>query len=168
MLEVTYKEQTTIKLSKLIGKAFPEISFTYFNILLKNKDIKINETKIHSDVEINYNDNIKIYANDNKLYKFLPDVVYEDENLIIVNKPRGIETNDSETSYETKLREFRKDGGILACHRLDTNTEGLLIFAKGRNNFEIMVDAFRDKKIIKKYYAVVEGKIYTEKTILLI
>ena len=99
------------------------------------------------------------------------DIVWEDENMLVVNKPSGMLTHPTtiETTgtlvnallykYGENLSdingEFRR--GIL--HRLDRNTSGLLMIAKNNKAHEYLVNAMKSGKITKKYLAIVKGVI---------
>lgn len=99
---------------------------------------------------------------DGKRYR----IVYEDEQLIIVDKPSGmlvIPTPKKETNTLTHLlnRELDERGveaNAYPCHRLDRETSGLVIYAKGKKNQGIMMEEFRKKSIKKVYIAFVHGK----------
>jgi len=94
-------------------------------------------------------------------------VVFEDDWLLVVNKPAGL------LSVPTPRNEARTLTGILnqdaqdrglkyrlyPCHRLDRETSGLLIYAKTRGIEAKMADAFRNRQVSKKYIAFVHGKL---------
>jgi 23S rRNA pseudouridine1911/1915/1917 synthase len=94
-------------------------------------------------------------------------IIYEDDWLLIVNKPAGL------LSVPTPKKESRTLTSILnqdavekglkyslhPCHRLDRDTSGLVIYAKGKNIEKKMTDAFRDRRVVKKYIAFVHGRL---------
>ncbi len=94
-------------------------------------------------------------------------IVFEDEWLLVVNKPAGL------LSVPTPKNESRTLAGILnqdardrglnyrlhPCHRLDRETSGLLIFAKGKSVRDKLTLAFKDRLVHKKYTAFVHGKL---------
>jgi 23S rRNA pseudouridine1911/1915/1917 synthase len=96
-------------------------------------------------------------------------VVFEDDWLLVVNKPAGLLTvpaskNETRTltsilnqDAEEKNLKYR----FYPCHRLDRQVSGLLIYAKGKNIRTKLTDAFRNRKIRKKYIAFVHGKLPT-------
>ncbi len=99
------------------------------------------------------------------------EIVYEDENMLVVNKPSGMLTHPTPQEMSGTLvnallykygdnlsdinGEFRR--GIL--HRLDRNTSGLLMIAKNNNTHEFLVNKMKNKEITKKYLAIVKGVI---------
>ena len=81
--------------------------------------------------------------------------MYEDENIIIVNKPKNIEVtgDNSLTSILTNIYGFN----VMPCHRLDRNTSGLTIFAKNEETLRILLEKFKNHEIEKHYRCRVYG-----------
>lgn len=98
---------------------------------------------------------------------------YEDESLLIVNKPPGLLTtpgaDPSRKNLTGILNAEAKRRGLQyrfhPCHRLDKETSGLIIFAKGKAAQEAMMDAFRCRRVKKKYVAFVQGAVPVSGTI---
>jgi 23S rRNA pseudouridine1911/1915/1917 synthase len=92
-------------------------------------------------------------------------VIYEDDWLLIVNKPAGlltIPTPKRETCTLTSilnldLRQKNLPYRLHPCHRLDRETSGLIIYAKGKSVQKKMMDIFKKKKIKKTYIAFMQG-----------
>jgi len=84
-----------------------------------------------------------------------PKPIYQDDNILIIFKPQGIETA-SETTEDT----LEKKVGHPACHRLDVNTEGLVIFAKNKQTAASMRTAFENGLVDKTYLALCFGKLH--------
>ncbi len=115
---------------------------------LKNKDVRINGEKISSNVMVGCRDEVCVFYMPEDLLSI--EKIFEDENILIVNKPAGIEVEgDGGVCQKTKT---------YAVHRLDRNTTGLLILAKNRKAKETLEKAFKEKGITKKYLAEVVGK----------
>lgn len=98
-------------------------------------------------------------------------VVYEDEWLLVLDKPSGlivIPTPKNEKRTLTSiLNEDLKQRGIShrlhPCHRLDRETSGLIIYAKGKSVQKKMMEQFKDKKVKKTYIAFVQGHLNSGK-----
>jgi len=94
-------------------------------------------------------------------------IVYEDEWLIIIDKPSGmlvIPTPKKETNTLTHLlnQELDRRGvevNAYPCHRLDRETSGLIIYAKGKSAQKLMMEKFSAKEVAKKYTAFVHGDV---------
>ena len=82
-------------------------------------------------------------------------VVYEDENILLLNKPSGISCEDDSYGGMTVQGILGKQARI--CHRLDNQTCGLLLAAKNAVAEECILDAFRNRKLTKRYVCLVKG-----------
>lgn len=82
-----------------------------------------------------------------------PEVIYEDKNVIVMNKPIGLL---SEAKGEYCPEKTLADFGLIA-HRLDRDTSGVVILAKNEEVQKFLKKQFQDRKVHKTYYAIVEG-----------
>lgn len=141
------------KLFSLIESEFPCASKSIFYKALRKKDIRINDIRVSDNMVLHTGDEIKVYVSDNFLFPNFS-IQYEDENVLVVYKPKGIEVtgNNSLTSLLEK-----NYSGIAPCHRLDRNTEGLVLFAKSRVVLEILLNKFKNHEIKKFYICKVYG-----------
>ncbi|MBQ4541582.1 MAG: RluA family pseudouridine synthase [Clostridia bacterium] len=153
------------KLSSVILSNFPNFNFNYVQKLLKQKDVKVNGKRTSKDVEVFVDDIISVYVADDKILKI--ETVFEDENIIIVFKRRKIETI-SETGELDLISVLEKQTGLklFAVHRLDRNTEGLVIFAKNKAAKESLDNAFKNRTIDKFYLALTFGVFEKESEVL--
>lgn len=153
---VVDKKYDNKKLSKLLLETYPGLKYGTFVKALKKKDILINEKRISKDCTIYENDIIRIYIVDDLLYKkYNIPVIYEDENIIVFNKPKELEVTgtDSLTSYVNE----KYSPNFMPCHRLDRNTSGLIIFSKSDEVNNILTEKFKNHEIEKHYIAKVYG-----------
>lgn len=146
--------KTNGKLSKLILKEFPELSYGQVATAIKNKDIKINETRISKDFNVFAGDKISVYIDFNKLSSKIKRI-YEDDNVMIVFKPVGIEVKGNANDLVHILE--REGVKVIPCHRIDVNTEGLVLLAKTKQAEDIIIEAFKSHNIKKSYTAWVVG-----------
>lgn len=176
------KNDVNKRLDNFLFKLFPNISKSNIYKLIRNKSIKLNDKKIDFNYRLMLNDEIKIYINmNNKPLDYLftqtkPNikVIYEDNNIIIINKDVGQLVYDEKNKLnETLLNkvkhylylkkeynpELENSFTISAAHRLDTNTRGLIIFAKNAESLKELNYIFKEKLIIKSYIALVYGII---------
>ncbi len=139
------------------------------SILVNNKKIKPSYTLSENDV-ITCSD-FKAELNNIPPQNIPLDIIYEDDNMLVVNKPSGMLTHPTTTEKENTLvnalkfkygenlsdinGDFRR--GIL--HRLDRNTSGLLMVAKNNQAHEFLANQIKEKTAIRKYLAVVKGVI---------
>ena len=142
------------KVSSFFMSTFSNVPISVFYKLLRKKDIRVNGKKISEDIIIHSGDEVQFFLPD--FSKNVP-TVYEDDNILVVNKPAGIEVTDSSNSL-TKLLESNYTF-IKPCHRLDRNTSGLVVFAKNEISLNILLDSFKNHKIEKNYVCIVIGKL---------
>jgi len=149
------------KLNTFLLDNFNGLTLNTIYKTLRKKDIRINNVKISENCTINEGDEITIYLTDDLLFKIIElDIVYEDNNILVVNKPSGIEvvSNNKEEVTLTKLVvDYCTDNSPAPCHRLDRNTTGLVVFAKNNDAFGILLDKFKNIEIDKHYKCTVYG-----------
>jgi 23S rRNA pseudouridine955/2504/2580 synthase len=91
-------------------------------------------------------------------YNFQDLILYEDDNYIVINKPPFISALEDRSSPDNILalaRQYHKKAQL--CHRLDKETSGCLIIAKNEETYRYMAIQFQERKVIKKYYTLVDG-----------
>ena len=147
------------KLSKFILDSFPHLSPNMLYKALRQKDIKINGTRINKDCTIYVGNEILVYIADNFLCPSINlDIVFEDENILIINKPSNIEVTGNDSLTTNVHNQYSNSDFLpMPCHRLDRNTTGLVLFAKNEDSLNILLDKFKNHEIRKKYLALVYG-----------
>ena len=152
------KKEIIVEKDKKLIDLLQDYGFSYAdaNKILRRKDIKLNGKVVKQNQTVFLGDKITVfYANDmfEKKYK----IVFEDDQVLIIFKNVGIET-EGERGLESVLQAY-------AVHRLDRNTEGLMVFAKTLQAKNKLDEAFKQKTVHKFYLAEVVGKFDTiEKT----
>ncbi|MGL4951799.1 MAG: RluA family pseudouridine synthase [Mycoplasma sp.] len=97
-------------------------------------------------------------------YAFDLKILFEDDSLLVVYKPSGMlshptQHNEKDTLMNA-LKYYSKDKFVpLMVHRLDKDTSGLLIFAKNEQAQSKLLEMMQARKIVKKYYTIVNGKV---------
>lgn len=159
------------KLNNFILDSFPNLNKNTLFKALRKKDIRVNGKRVSEDILINTGDEITIFIIDDFLFgtsNIQIDVVYEDENIIVFNKPENLSVTDDTISNITLTSIVKEKYGknLEPCHRLDRNTKGLIIYAKNQDALNIMLDKFKNKEIEKHYYTKVYGIIKKDHDIL--
>ena len=158
IVEKKYNEK---KLNIFLFEHFQNLSSSTFYKALRKKDIRVNNIRVTENINVHTGDEIKVFITDNLLFKtFSPDIVYEDNNIIIVNKPAELEVvgDDSLTSkLKASLYSNAQNAYLEPCHRLDRNTTGLVLFAKNDEAKQIILKKFKNQEIEKHYLAYVYG-----------
>lgn len=156
---VVNKKYNNKKLDKFLKDNIFNLSNSLFYKTLRKKDIKVNGKRVSENITVFENDEILVYIADNLLeYNFKLDIIYEDDNILLINKPSNIEVTGSQSLTEVihnlySYSEFKP----MPCHRLDRNTTGLILFAKNEESLNILINKFKNHEIEKHYMALVYG-----------
>lgn len=147
------------KLSVYLKDNLPSLSTNLFYKTLRKKDIKINGKRINEDTFVFENDEVLIYISDEYLVNNIDiNTIYEDENILLINKPINIEiTGNNSLTEVVQKKYFESDFLPMPCHRLDRNTSGLVLFAKNEASLNILLKKFKNHEIEKHYLALVYG-----------
>lgn len=163
---IVNEKQNGKKLNIVLQNEYPSLSNSLFYKTLRKKDIRINGVRVNSNNTVYSGDEICIFLTDDFLFgKVNYSIVYEDDNILLINKPSGISVIEENGSYSlTKiLQDERKTNHFpYPCHRIDRNTSGLVLFAKNENSLSILFDKFKNKEIEKHYFCVVCGIFKTQ------
>ena len=154
------KNNSEKKLNKFLFDNIPNLTSNLFYKTLRKKDIKINGKRINKVIDVFCGDVIEVYISSELLEsKFKLDVFFEDENILIINKPYKIEVTgaNSLTTFVHKKYENSNNFKPMPCHRLDRNTTGLVLFAKNQESLDILLNKFKNHEIEKHYLALVYG-----------
>lgn len=156
MLVKKFNAKGNSKISAEIGSSFPMLGYGKIMKLLRNKDVSVNGQRVSDDKKVSAGDEIMFYISEKELYREI-EIVYEDENIAVVNKPSGMETvtQDEFCLMRLLIRQLRHE--LFAVHRLDRNTTGLVIFAKNETSKDELDRAFKQKTLHKYYLALVCG-----------
>ena len=173
------KENSNQRVDKFIRKYLNDAPLSFIYKTFRKKDVKINGKWVKENYILKENDLLRIYISDEQLNEFNKpidiskinyqneiNIVYEDNNILIVNKPKGIlihgdkdekrkTLTNSVLSYLYKKGEFKNDGTSFIpspTHRLDRNTSGLVVFAKNVLASQEMMNLFKTHEAIKKTY----------------
>ena len=149
---------------------------------IRTGNIKVNGQKESENFMVAVGDKVQIYMDDIEIHKEkaqvkfegkseIIDIVFEDENMLVVNKPVGMLTHpDKESDKDTLIDRvqwyLRKNPGTKsmtfapsACNRLDRNTAGLVIVAKNYASLRLLNKMIRERKISKYYLCIVKGSV---------
>lgn len=149
--------KTNEKLIKFLIHNVQGLSFASAQKLLRKGDVKVNSKRVKQNINIKPMDQVELYMTKTSIPS-VP-IVYEDENILIVNKPAGIEcaTRDKSSDNTYSLEEIFKDKNAMTVHRLDRLTEGLVILAKSTDIAREFEKVFRQRQINKTYITAVTG-----------
>ena len=171
--------ETELRLDQLLVQKFPDYSRTYFQNIIEKGLVLLNGEAVKKRVKAKVGDEIEVEFEISPGIDLTPqniplDIIYEDKELIVVNKPAGMVVHPAVGNYENTfvhaLLWHCKDQlpgsdplrpGIV--HRLDKDTSGALIAAKTAFSHQALVKAFSERRVDKTYLAVTFGNPGEEK-----
>ena len=187
------KNDSGQRLDKFLIKYLSSMPKSLVYKSLRKKRVKVNGKRAHEDLILNEGDFLELYINDeffetkDEVHEFMSlasaglDIIYEDENIIIVNKPQGLSVHADESKTPDTLinriqkylydkGEYNPDADLTfaptLAHRIDKNTMGLVIAAKNSESLRVLNEKIKYKEISKFYLCVVTGHIYKEESTL--
>lgn len=185
------KNDSGQRLDKFIAKSVRNLPKSLMYKYIRLKRIKINGKRCEISTRLNEGDEIQLYINDeffdspkeNSFLNVSPniDIVYEDKNIILVDKPSGLVVHEDDDNcidtlinrikrYLYDKKEYDPDNELsfapALCNRLDRNTSGLVICAKNAESLRILNQKIKNREL-KKYYLCVCVGIFDKKEDLL-
>lgn len=154
-IEIMVKKQDRVL--KVLEKECQTIVYSAFVKALRQKDVLVDGIRIKDNLVVPSGAKIVAYVSDDAVKKVPFEIVYEDNNVVFVNKDKGIETSDGEYNVVDELAKAGKN--VFAVHRLDRNTLGLVVMAKTIEVQKELISAFKCGNVEKLYYAEVCGEI---------
>lgn len=171
------------RLDKLLGKFLNQAPKSFIYKMLRKKNIVLNDKKAEGTEKLVVGDSVKLYLADETIEKFSKieivetkqnlDILYQDEHIIVVNKPVGMLSQKAEAQDESlvehiisymlhtnqitpeELRKFRPS----VCNRLDRNTSGIVVAGKSLIGLQTMGAMFKERSLKKYYRCLVSGKV---------
>ena len=175
MLILIDENTDNIRLDLYLSELYEGISRSKIQTAIKNGKILVNNEAKKPSYILKEGDKIE-FENliEENIIKIKPEnlpitVIWEDENMLVVNKPSGMLTHPTplETSgtlvnallfrYGENLSDINGDFRRGIVHRLDRNTSGLLMIAKNNKTHEYLAQLIKNHQITKKYHAVLKG-----------
>lgn len=158
MQKIEFTIESQKKLSKAVIDELPFLSQFQIKKIIENKDIKVNSNRIKEDLDLKNGDQVVVYYKTSEQKEWYTQI-YSDNNVLIVNKRAGIEVvSENDRDLISILK--KNFSNIYPVHRIDRNTEGLVIFALNPMAEKELLQAFKTRKgIIKKYALLVHGRV---------
>jgi len=174
LLDVSVESAGT-RLDSFVASHLAEISRTRIQRAIEDGDVLVNQHVARSSYRLRDGDHIEIDLPEPRPAELIAepiplDVVYEDDDLVVVDKPAGMVVHpgagvDSGTLANALVYHFNSLSGVAGrirpgiVHRIDKDTSGLLVVAKNDVTHEKLSDQFRDRKVFKQYTALVHGRV---------
>ena len=185
-MKFTITEETANqRIDKTIKRTLNQAPLSFIYKMFRQKDVKVNKKRVDISYITKVGDEVDVYIKEDLLNEFSKtqtvrpvkcdmDILYEDENLLIVNKPKGLLVHGDEGEKRITLQNMFLNYLIAKgeydpnnvtkfvpgpAHRLDRNTSGIVIFGKNLPTLQQLLELFRVKTNIEKtYIALLVGK----------
>lgn len=171
------------RIDKYISDQLPDYSRSYIQKLIKEDNLNVNNKPIKSNYKLKQNDIININIPETQELIIEPeniplDIIYEDEDIILVNKPQGMVVHPAPGHYSNTLvnalmyhckNNLSKINGNMRpgiVHRIDKDTSGVLIVCKNDSSHIDIARQLKEHTITRKYNAIVYNNIKTEEGII--
>lgn len=148
------------RLDAALRRTFPELPTWALRDAFTRRDVKLDGKRVRPDLRVQGGELAQIYVAERAP---VLDVVYEDEELLLINKRPGISVTEDAgggatlTELAARYARERGEGAPQPVHRLDNQTSGLVLFAKTPEAQTILEDAFRQRLPRKEYTCLVRG-----------
>ena len=172
-IEEVFIENKSVRLDVYISQ-LAEITRSHATKLIDDGFVKLNDKVPIKSSKLQYGDKVTVVLPDPVVYDVLPqnlnlNIVYEDNDLIIVNKPKGMVVHPAAGNYENTLvnglmyhcgDNLSGINGVIRpgiVHRIDKNTSGLLVVAKNDFSHNFLAEQIKEHSFIREYESVVYG-----------
>lgn len=164
------------RLDTFLAEITQNLSRSKIQNLIKTQAVTVNNNCKKPSYQLKENDKIEFELPKNEEITIEPQniplkIVYEDENMLVVNKPSGMLTHPTTIErkntlvnallfkYGANLSDINGEFRCGILHRLDRNTSGLLMIAKNNKTHEFLANQIKEHTVTKKYRAIVKGTI---------
>ncbi|MBR6526038.1 MAG: RluA family pseudouridine synthase [Clostridia bacterium] len=146
------------RLAAYVEKSLPLIPARYIREAFQKKDVKVDGVRAKADDRVLPGTEIRVFTP----FQCEIPVVFEDDQVLIIHKPAGLCVEDEHCGMSViSLMEKRAKGLYRPrlCHRLDTQTSGLLLLAKTDESEQVLLTAFKERTLKKEYECLVRGEM---------
>ena len=174
------KEDTNKRIDSFLNDNLEDVSRSRIQKLIEEKNVLVNNKEINKNYKLRENDTITVYIEEPKEIDILPediplDIVYEDDDVILINKPQDMVVHPANGHYSgtlvNALMYHCKDNlsginGIMRpgiVHRIDKDTSGILIIAKNDKAHQSLASQLEDHSMTRVYYAIVYNNLKEDK-----
>lgn len=173
---IVTKEQAGIRIDKYLSEADPDLTRSYLQKLIKEGHVLVGDQPVKANYKVREDDSISLDLPEPEILDVVAediplDIVYEDDDVLLVNKPKGMVVHPAAGHYTGTLVNaimyHCKDSlstinGVMRpgiVHRIDRDTTGLLIVCKNDKAHNSLAEQLKVHSITRKYYAIVWNNI---------
>ncbi len=175
------EEDTGQRLDKFLSNQLDSLSRTKINNLIKEGLILVNEQIKKASFIVQQEQQISVILKEEKKelkpFDFAVKIIYEDDDIIVVDKPSGLVVHPPQEGYHKTLvnvlvhlkKELSSSTNDLrpgVVHRLDKETSGVMVLTKNEHSYNSLVSQFKGRTVSKEYRAIVWGKVIKKKMLI--
>lgn len=178
--EFIMEEEKPERIDKFLSSRFPDFSRSYIQKLVKENYVLVNQKTVKQNNKVNHKDRITVLVPEPQPPEILPediplDILYEDEDILVVNKPKGMVVHPASGHYSGTLVNavlYHCQGNLSGIngvarpgivHRIDRDTTGSLVVCKNDQAHQSLAEQLKEHSITRKYQAIVCGNIEEER-----
>ena len=166
------------RLDIFLNEEYVEFTRSYLKTLIEKGEIVVNEKQVKAGYKLREGDDVLVNINppeklEAKAENIDFEIVYEDEDLLVINKPQGLVVHPCASTKSgtlvngllAKIKDLSGINGVLRpgiIHRLDKNTSGLMLVAKNDFSHKILSEQIKNKDCHRTYLALVEGHLRSD------
>jgi len=179
------KNESQQRLDRFLKKYLADATQGFIYKMIRKKNIKVNDERAKPDMMLEEGDLVQLYLAEETIEKFKGerqhkrsridlDIVYEDENIVLMNKPVGLISHGTGEEFQDNVVDalvgYLIDNGDYVprlektftpsiCNRLDRNTSGIIIGAKNYQSLQLVNQAIKEGHVGKYYMTIVKGRV---------
>ena len=172
---IVNEDKCNMRIDKYLSDLMVDKSRSYIQGLVEKQNIVVNNKIVKSNYKVKCGDIIEITVEEPEMLKVEPEniqlnILYEDKDVIVVNKPQGMVVHPAPGNYKGTLvnallyhcTDLSSINGIIRpgiVHRIDKDTSGILVIAKNDDAHNKLSEQLKEHSMKREYYALVEGRI---------
>ena len=180
--DLLVSDESDVRLDRYLAQRYPHLSRSYLQRLIAQGYVAVNDSQVKASQQVQRGDRIQVEFPPMPSLNLEPEsiplnVVYEDDEVLVIDKPAGISVHPGAGSqggtlanallaYCPSLAEVGESGRPGIVHRLDKDTSGLMIVAKSEEALKSLSQQFKSRDVIKRYIALVKGKVEPEEGVI--
>lgn len=164
------------RIDKYLSDKLPDMSRSHIQKLIKDGNVLVNQKVVKANYKLNEGDTIDIQIPELEIPDILPeniplDILYEDDDILVVNKPKNMVVHPAPGHYTGTLvnaimyhcqNNLSGINGVMRpgiVHRIDMDTTGSLLICKNDKSHQYLADLLKEHDITRKYHAIVHGNL---------
>lgn len=174
--QFVFEDEENIRVDKFLSEEMSDLSRSYIQKLIKEGNVYVNERQVKANYKLSSGEEIRFWLPPLKELEIKPekmelDILYEDEDIILVNKPKDMVVHPCAGRYEHTLvngllyhckDQLSGINGVMRpgiVHRIDKDTTGVLVVCKNDRAHRSLAEQLKEHSITRKYQAIVMGNV---------